>query len=78
MIFQGYCNSRIIKFNYGGEKINEWGRSSFSGISNLIAPPGSFAIPHALTLVKDKNLICAADRENGRIQCFSAENGCII
>ncbi|CAO1339233.1 unnamed protein product [Diamesa serratosioi] len=74
-VADGYCNSRIIKFNNDGEKISEWGRSSFSGISSIIAPPGFFAIPHALTLVKDKNLICAADRENGRIQCFSAENG---
>lgn len=29
-------------------------------------------IPHSLTLLEDEDLICAADRENKRILCFTA------
>uniref|UniRef100_A0A183HK49 MMS1_N domain-containing protein n=1 Tax=Onchocerca flexuosa TaxID=387005 RepID=A0A183HK49_9BILA len=31
-----------------------------------------FSIPHSIALIEDLNLICVADRENERIQCFSA------
>ncbi|CAH1711919.1 unnamed protein product [Chironomus riparius] len=75
-VADGYCNARIIKFNFKGEKILEWGRNSFSGeISNGPEPPNNFAIPHALTLVPSKELLCVADRENGRIQCFYWSDG---
>uniref|UniRef100_A0A0K8W666 Peptidyl-alpha-hydroxyglycine alpha-amidating lyase 1 n=3 Tax=Bactrocera latifrons TaxID=174628 RepID=A0A0K8W666_BACLA len=40
-----------------------------------VAPKNYFAIPHALTLVPEQQLICAADRENGRVQCFYWTNG---
>lgn len=87
-VADGYCNNRIIKFNFAGEKILEasstpfrprllltfffrpqWGKNSFSGYNMQTAePPNAFAVPHALTLVPDKQLLCVADRENGRIQ----------
>lgn len=38
-------------------------------------PPYQLWIPHALTLAEDKNLICVADRENGRVLCFDINNG---
>lgn len=33
---------------------------------------GQFWVPHSLTLVEDMNMLCVADRENERIQCFTA------
>lgn len=39
------------------------------------AKPGQFSIPHSLTLASDFGQLCAADRENGRIQCFKPETG---
>lgn len=33
---------------------------------------GEFFVPHSLALVEDLNLLCVADRENERIQCFAA------
>lgn len=39
------------------------------------APRNFFAIPHAMALASDLGLLCVADRENGRVQCFSTENG---
>lgn len=47
-------------------------------IANLInsgfdeAIGSQFSIPHSIALIEDLNLICVADRENERIQCFSA------
>lgn len=35
--------------------------------------PGQFNIPHGMTLVEDKQWLCVADRENGRIQCFDLD-----
>ena len=32
-----------------------------------------FDIPHSVTVAEEFNLVCVADRENGRIQCFDLE-----
>lgn len=34
-----------------------------------------FRIPHSLVFLPDRQEVCVADRENGRIQCFIAETG---
>ncbi|KAH8345542.1 hypothetical protein KR084_008577 [Drosophila pseudotakahashii] len=74
-VADGYCNARILKYSRSGERILSWGQNTFSGISYDVAPPNYFAIPHALTLVPELQLLCAADRENGRVQCFFSSNG---
>ena len=40
-------------------------------------PPGTFILPHGLALAEDKGLLCVADRENGRIQCFDLQGNFI-
>jgi len=67
-VADGYCNSRIMKFNKDGKFL-----SSF-GAPNSENPPkvGEFFVPHSLALIEDLNLLCVADRENKRIQCFAA------
>nr|CAD7427373.1 unnamed protein product [Timema monikensis] len=78
-VSDGYCNSRIVKFSKNGTKILEWGRSTFQGFPPLqVPPPYFFSIPHALALAEDKQLLCVADRENGRIQCFNCHNGTFV
>lgn len=37
--------------------------------------PGTFNIPHALTLADNEAELCVADRENGRVQCFTTTLG---
>ncbi|XP_067633004.1 peptidyl-alpha-hydroxyglycine alpha-amidating lyase 1 isoform X2 [Eurosta solidaginis] len=74
-VADGYCNARIIKYDKTGKKILSWGQNSFAGDSFEVAPKNFFAIPHALTLVPEQQLVCAADRENGRVQCFFWTNG---
>lgn len=48
----------------------------FSG--TIPPPPYDFLIPHDLTLMNDRNLVCVADRENGRIECFQITNGSFV
>ncbi|CAJ0962695.1 unnamed protein product, partial [Mesorhabditis belari] len=60
-VADGYCNSRVLKFDSKGNLIDI--------IGSEMDP---FIIPHSLSLIEDLNLLCVADRENERVQCFSA------
>ncbi|XP_055534624.1 peptidyl-alpha-hydroxyglycine alpha-amidating lyase 1 isoform X2 [Wyeomyia smithii] len=79
-VADGYCNGRLMKFSPEGRLILSWGKNSFALTRAYRLPAGPvpesfFAIPHALTYAEDKDLLCVADREQGRVQCFSARNG---
>ncbi|KAL2742541.1 peptidyl-alpha-hydroxyglycine alpha-amidating lyase 1-like isoform X1 [Vespula maculifrons] len=76
-VSDGYCNSRIIKFNKKGEQILVWGRHWGEREFMYQQPPphNAFFVPHALALANDLNYIFVADRENGRVSCFFASNG---
>lgn len=79
-VADGYCNGRVMKFSSSGRLILQWGKNSFYisrrfSIPAGIVPENFFAIPHSLTYAADKNLLCVADREQGRVQCFHAGNG---
>lgn len=39
------------------------------------SPLKSLRIPHSLALIESRDIICVADRENARIQCFNVTNG---
>ncbi|UJR29117.1 hypothetical protein I4U23_010331 [Adineta vaga] len=75
-IADGYCNSRIMKFNRKGEYLMEWG-SSMSGKrdSDGFPVPNEWNIVHSIALNEDAQLVCGADRENFRIQCFNSNTG---
>lgn len=74
-VSDGYCNTRIIKYDKRGARLMIWGRSSFYDSISQRPGPYQFNVPHALTIAEDRSLLCAADRENGRVQCFSSDNG---
>ncbi|XP_014468096.1 PREDICTED: peptidyl-alpha-hydroxyglycine alpha-amidating lyase 1 [Dinoponera quadriceps] len=76
-VSDGYCNSRIIKFNKNGERILQWGRHWGVGgpVYSQLPPPNAFVVPHALALASALDYIYVADRENGRVSCFFASNG---
>jgi peptidylamidoglycolate lyase len=65
-VADGYCNSRVLKFDPNGKLVDIFGAA---GDNQGIA---DFAIPHSLSLIEDLSLLCVADRENERVQCFSA------
>ena len=62
-VADGYCNSRIVKFNKNGEYLSEWS-------SEDEKMPSHFFVPHSIALHETQNLLCVADRENYRVQCF--------
>ncbi|GFV09351.1 peptidyl-glycine alpha-amidating monooxygenase B [Trichonephila clavipes] len=72
-VAEGYCNSRIIRFSADGKFLNQWGKQD--NVFERNPPVGSFRIPHKVVLLEDRDLTCVADRENGRIQCFTMESG---
>lgn len=69
-VADGYCNSRIVKFSKHGEFITEWS-SEDEGM------PSHFYVPHSIALNEQQNLMCIADRENFRIQCFDLHGNLI-
>lgn len=72
-ISDGYCNSRIVKYDKAGSLIKEFGSDSIATFGTAEPGPGTFNVPHSMTLAEDKGLLCVADRENGRIQCFDLD-----
>lgn len=67
-VADGYCNSRILKYDENGKLLTSFG----SPTDDYPAENGEFFVPHSLSLIEDLNLLCVADRENERIQFFFA------
>jgi len=63
-VADGYGNARIHRFTADGDLLLSWGEPGDG--------PGQFHIPHGLA-VDQRGNIYVADRENSRIQIFSAE-----
>ena len=63
-VADGYGNSRIVKFDRGGNFIKAWGQYG-SG-------PGEFMLPHSVVVDK-AGRVYVGDRENARIQIFDAD-----
>jgi len=57
-VADGYCNSRVMKFNKDGNLIK------------IIK--GNWQVPHSLALFEDTDVLCVADREGGRVECIQA------
>ena len=70
-VSDGYCNSRIIKYDKDGKMMKIFGAKNSGKTGPDGYPmPGQFNVPHSMTYVEDRGWLCVADRENGRIQCF--------
>src|SRR5262249_11385983 len=63
-VADGYGNARIHKFSADGRFMLSWGEPGNG--------PGQFAIPHGIAVNSDGEVF-VADRENHRIQIFSAD-----
>ena len=63
-VADGYGNSSVHRFSATGEYINSFG-SPGSG-------PGQFRVPHSVRVSRDGR-VYVADRENNRVQVFTAE-----
>ncbi|XP_071749710.1 peptidyl-alpha-hydroxyglycine alpha-amidating lyase 2 isoform X1 [Lepeophtheirus salmonis] len=56
-VADGYCNSRVMKFNKDGELLD--------------VLDGDWDIIHSITLFEDENIFCIANRNGQTIECFS-------
>lgn len=63
-VSDGYVNSRVVKFSANGEFQFQWGTMGNG--------PGQFIIPHGIA-VDQAGRVYVADRQNDRIQVFTAE-----
>lgn len=63
-VADGYGNARIHRFSPDGQLLMSWGEPG-SG-------PGQFHVPHGIAVNHD-DTVFVADRENGRLQLFTAE-----
>ena len=64
-ISDGYRNARVHRFSKDGTLVSSWGEPGKGG-------PNEFHLPHSLVVGQDGR-IYLCDRENSRIQVFSAE-----
>jgi len=60
-VADGYCNSRIVKFDSKGKFLKEY---------SMPDEEEQLSIPHSIILIEGLDLACVADRENGRVVCF--------
>lgn len=58
-VADGYCLSRILKFDRNGNHLSSFGVDDFQN-------------PHSLALAEDLDILCVADRENMRVLCYNA------
>jgi peptidylamidoglycolate lyase len=56
-VADGYCNSRIVKFDAKGNFEKEY---------KMPENEEQLAIAHSIILIETLDLVCVADRENGR------------
>lgn len=63
-VADGYGNGRIHRFDVKGSLITSWG--------SVGTAPGAFLTPHGICVLSDGRVI-VADRENSRVQSFTAE-----
>lgn len=72
-VSDGYCNARVMKFDKNGYFLKQWGMTNGARAADGYPYPSAFNVPHSITVAEDRGLVCVADRENGRIQCFDLE-----
>jgi DNA-binding beta-propeller fold protein YncE len=65
-VSDGYCNSRVVQFDRNGNYIREF---------KMPIDEKQIFVSHSIALIEDNNLVCVADRENGRIICFDIQIG---
>ncbi|CAF1251493.1 unnamed protein product [Didymodactylos carnosus] len=85
-VADGYCNERIVKFDSNGKYLTEYKMPANQRTLHCISQTkqsvvhcivriwflGQLLVPHSLALIESLDILCVADRENGRVVCFDA------
>ncbi|KAK2179138.1 hypothetical protein NP493_510g01024 [Ridgeia piscesae] len=58
-VSDGYCNSRIVKFDKDGKYLGQMGDDDFKA-------------PHGIALAENLGVLCIADRDHVRVVCLNA------
>jgi DNA-binding beta-propeller fold protein YncE len=56
-VADGYCNARVVKLDAQGNYVGQY---------EMGRDETPLSIPHSLVLIESLDLVCVADRENGR------------
>lgn len=60
-VSDGYCNGRVMVFTYDdGKFVKKFGEQQ------------DMRVAHSLSLIEELDLVCVADREQGRALCYDA------
>ncbi|CAL8143804.1 unnamed protein product [Orchesella dallaii] len=68
-VADGYCNSRILKFDKDGKFLAKFGDEGWIWMEGK---GSALAIPHSLALIEEEDVLCIADREHRRVLCINA------
>lgn len=68
-VADGYCNSRIMKFDKDGKFLAKFGEEGWIWKNGK---GSTLAIPHSLALIEEEDVLCVADREHHRVLCVNA------
>ena len=79
-VADGYCNSRIMKYDRTGKLIKIISKFIQNNLvkgwplKNLWLPfsDGHWRVPHSLALFEEEDVLCIADREGQKIDCLKA------
>jgi sugar lactone lactonase YvrE len=70
-VADGYANTRVVRFDAGGNYMMEWGQEGNEGRETR---PGYFNNVHGIAIDPANNRVFVNDRDNHRVQVFT-ENG---
>lgn len=73
LISDGYCNSRVLRFNPDGSFHSEYTMSA-KGRARL----PDMVVPHSLVVDECDNRVTVADRENKRVVTFNLDTGAVM
>lgn len=71
LISDGYCNSRVVRYNPDGSYRSQYSLSGSNGQQEM-------SVPHSLVVDECDNKLMVADRENKKVHTFKLDSGAYV
>lgn len=71
LISDGYCNSRVMRYNPDGSYRSQYSLSGSNGQQAM-------SVPHSLVVDECDNKLMVADRENKKVHTFKLDSGAYV